>query len=131
MKRRDVLKLGAAAAALAASGAGAQEASPAGDVDFLPTSLRGLGAVAEAVLPGEIGAEGRKAALLAFAAWIHNAEPGRYLEHGYGHTRVAKTAAAPKDKYPADLLSLDAAARARHGKVFGALDLASRQALLT
>ncbi len=131
MKRRDLLKLGAtAAAALATTGVAAQESSPAIAIDFLPRGLGGLWPVAQAVLPAEIGAAGQKAALVAFLAWIHDHDSGRYLEHGYGHTRVAKSAAPPVEKYPAQLQALGAAARRRHGKGFGALDLAARRALL-
>ena len=131
MKRRDLLKLGAAATALAATGVSAQESSaPALAVDFLPRGLEGLGPMAEAVLPAELGASGQREALTAFMAWIRDHEAGRYLEHGYGHTRVAKTAAAPVGKYPTQLQALDAAARRHHGKAFGALDFAARRGLI-
>jgi hypothetical protein len=131
MKRRDLLKLGATAAALAATGAPAQESPRALGADFLPKGLEGLGPVAEAVLPGEIGAEGQREALAAFIAWIRDSRADQYLEHGYGHTRVMKSAAAPREKYMAQLQTLDAAARSRHGKDFGQLDLGARRALLT
>ncbi|MBK5255928.1 MAG: hypothetical protein JJE39_07840 [Vicinamibacteria bacterium] len=130
MKRRDLLKLGATAAALAAPGVAAKEPSQDIALDFLPRGLTGLWPVAQAVLPKEIGAAGQKEALAAFVTWIHDHDAGRYLEHGYGHTRVAKSAAAPVEKYRAQLQALGAAARRRHGKGFGALDLAARRALL-
>lgn len=126
-----MLKLGATAAALAATGGSAQDLpAPAMAVDFLPRGLESLGTVAEAVLPAELGAGGQGEALTAFMAWIRDHEPGRYLEHGYGRTRVAKTTAAPVDKYPAQLQALDAAAQRQHGKAFAALDLAARRALI-
>ncbi len=129
MERRDLLKLGATAAVAAASGLSAQE-SPSPGLEFLPRGLSGLWPVAEAVLPAEIGAAGQKQALAAFVAWIHDHDAGRYLEHGYGHTRVAKSGPAPVETYRAQLQSLGAAARRLHGKGFGALDLAARRALL-
>lgn len=129
MERRDLLKLGATAAVAAASGLSAQE-SPSPALDFLPRELAGLWPVARAVLPAEIGAAGQQQALAAFVAWIHDHGAGRYLEHGYGHTRVAKSTPAPMEQYGAQLQSLDAAARRLHGKGFGALDLAARRALL-
>jgi hypothetical protein len=129
MRRRDLLKLGATAAVFASSGLSAQE-SPAPVLDFLPRGLGALWPVAEAVLPTEIGAAGQKQALAAFVTWIHDHDAGRYLEHGYGHTRVAKSTAAPLETYRAQLQALGAAARRKHGKGFGALDLAARRALL-
>jgi hypothetical protein len=91
----------------------------------------GLWPVAQAVLPKEIGAAGHKEALVAFMAWIHDHDAGRYLEHGYGHTRIAKSAKAPVDKYPDQLQALEAAAHRQHAKAFGALDLAERRSLIT
>jgi len=130
MKRRDLLKLGATVAGLAATGVAAQEPSPAIALDFLPRGFQGLWPVAQAVLPAEIGAAGQKEALVAFMAWIHDHDAGRYLEHGYGHTRIAKSTAAPVEMYKAQLQALGAAARRKHGKGFGALDLAARRALM-
>ena len=121
MKRREVLRLGAAAAAVATSGVNAQESSG---------GLEGLWPVAQAVLPASIGADGHREALAAFTAWIRDHDAGRYLDHGYGHTRVAKTVAAPTASYNAQLQALEAAARRQHGKAFGALDLVARRALI-
>ena len=131
MKRRDLLKFGATAAVFATTGLSAQESpAPAPNLDFLPRGLGTLWPVAQAVLPKEIGAAGQREALAAFVTWIHDHDAGRYLEHGYGHTRVAKSVAAPVEKYRAQLQLLGAAARRRHRKGFGALDLAARRALL-
>jgi hypothetical protein len=130
MERRDLLKLGATAAALAATGVAAQESSRDITLDFLPSGLAVLWPVAQAVLPAEIGTAGQKEALAAFVTWIHEHGAGRYLEPGYGHTRIAKSTAAPLETYRAQLQALEAAARRRHGKGFGALDLAARRALL-
>jgi hypothetical protein len=130
MKRRELLKLGATAAALATTRVAAQESSPAVVPASVPRGLEGLPPVAEAVLPAEIGTAGQKEALEAFLGWIRDHDAGRYLEHGYGHTRVEKSRPAPVDKYPAQLQALETAARARHGKGFGSLDLGARRALL-
>lgn len=131
MRRREALKLGTAAAVLAGAGVSGQEAAPpAIALDFLPRGLEGLWPVAQAVLPGEIGTAGHKAALVAFMAWIHDHGAGRYLEHGYGHTRVEKSSAAPVDKYPAQLRALEDAAQRRHARAFVSLDLGARRALL-
>ena len=128
MKRRELLKLGAVAAATAVIAP--TEPAAADVVGSLPPELQGLQAVAEAVLPDSLGPDGRREAVAGFVGWLRDHEAGRYLEHGYGHTRLEKTGPAPSSQYGAQLQALEAAARHLHGKAFASVDLEARRALI-
>jgi hypothetical protein len=86
-------------------------------------------ALAEVVLPGELGAAGRAAVVDGFVRWIRNYREGAEMDHGYGFTRLRRTPAPPAAKYASHLEALERAARAR-GAAFEALDAAGRRAVV-
>ena len=86
-------------------------------------------AIAEAVLPTEMGPVARTAVVEGFLRWIRNYREGAEMDHGYGFTRLRRTPASPAAKYAAQLAALDRAARAR-GATLETLDLAARRAVV-
>ncbi|MGH9350105.1 MAG: hypothetical protein ACRD26_22855 [Vicinamibacterales bacterium] len=84
-----------------------------------------LRALADVVLPGELGA-GRAMVVDGFLRWIRNYREGAEMDHGYGFTRLRRTAPSPASRYPAQLAALERAARARGGS-FESLDAAARR----
>jgi hypothetical protein len=89
-----------------------------------------LAAIAEVVLPSEIGADGRKEAVSAFTRWIRNYKEGVDTDHGYGNTRIRSTGPSPARNYPAQIAALDAAARAKGAASFAAASADDRRALI-
>ena len=90
-----------------------------------------LHAVAEVVLPGAIGADGRKAAVDRFVRWVRNYREGADRGHGYGaSTLSAPTGASPAARYPAQFAALAQAATSRGAESFAALPLDARRALV-
>jgi len=86
-------------------------------------------AIADVVLPGELGAAGRTAVVDRFVRWVRNYREGAEMDHGYGFTRLRRTPASPAAKYGVQLDALDRASRSR-GSTFAALDAAGRRAVL-
>ena len=103
-------------------------ASSAQAPDLSATDEARLLALAEVVLPAELGA-GRSAVVDDFVRWTRGYREGAEMDHGYGITHLRKTPAPPAARYPAQLAALDRAARAR-GASFDALDLESRRVLV-
>jgi hypothetical protein len=102
MKRRTLLQLLAAACA----------ALPARVRLFAqPTALTAadqerLHALATVVLPTELGPDGRRRVVDRFLAWLTDYRPNAETDHGYGFTRLRRTAPAPVAKYPAQLAAM-------------------------
>jgi hypothetical protein len=94
-----------------------------------PVDEARLRAVAEAVLPGEIGAEGRDAVVRAFLTWVRDYRAGADTDHGYGFPRIRRTGTSPALQYGAQLDGLDDRSRAR-GQSFADLPLDQRRAVL-
>jgi hypothetical protein len=65
-------------------------------------------AIGEVVLPAEIGPDGRTKAIDGFLSWLKDYRAGVDTDHGYGFTRLRRTAASPAAKYPAQLAALGA-----------------------
>jgi hypothetical protein len=86
--------------------------------------------IAEAVLPGELGPEGRREAVAAFVRWIRNYTEGADMDHGYGNTRIRSTAPSPARNDPAQLTALDEAARGKGAASFAGAPLELRRAIL-
>jgi hypothetical protein len=86
-------------------------------------------AIADVVLPGEIGAQGRAAAADGFFTWLRDYRAGADTDHGYGFPRLRRTPPSPAAKYPAQLDALDARARAG-GRAFAELTSNERRVLL-
>ena len=125
MKRRTLLQLlGALAAALPRPGRLFAQSSPLG-----PSDEARIRAVADVVLPDEIGASGREAAVKSFLAWVRDYRADAEGDHGYGFTRPRRTGPSPAANYPAHLNALDDEARKR-GRSFVDLPLAERQGVV-
>lgn len=77
--------------------------------------LRALG---DAVLPSELGADGREAAVSDFERWVAEYAPGFELNHGYGTSEIRHGPPHPAPAWAAQLDTLDAEARIRHGAGF-------------
>jgi len=100
------------------------DAQPSGSLSGDATRI--LSAIAEVVLPGELGAGGRRQALTDFVRWVENYREGAETDHGYGVTRLRRTSASPASGYATQLASLQAAASGR----FPDLPPAERRALV-
>lgn len=111
MRRRSLLRLLAAAAAwLRVPRLASAQTAAIGSAD--EARLRAL---AEVVLPTELGAAGRSEIVDQFLRWIRNYRADAEMDHGYGFTRLRRLPPSPALKYPAQLASLDKAARATGG----------------
>lgn len=121
----------AALSALALSGC-APEGSPADDATGEGQRLDPaiLSAVAEVVLPGELGVEGRTRAVQAFQEWAAAYRPVAELNHGYGTSEISYGPPDPVPGWGAQLQALDIEARKRHGAGLPSLEAGDRQALL-
>ena len=88
-----------------------------------------IGAVGDAVLPAELGADGVTRAVAEFQRWMDGYQPGAEANHGYGTGRIERLPADPRPQWRSQLASLDADAR-RTGQSFSALPRERRQALV-
>jgi hypothetical protein len=118
--------LGVAAAATGVAGWPAAAAQ--GGAESVTTDT--LLPIAEVVLPAELGADGRRDATAAFVRWIRNYKEGADTDHGYGNTRIRSTGPSPARNYPAQLNTLDEAARGRGAARFAEAPLDVRRAIV-
>jgi hypothetical protein len=88
-----------------------------------------LRALAEVVLPSELGATGRARIVDDFVRWIRGYRAGAEMDHGYGFTQMRATPAPPSARYRAELDALDQAARTG-GTTFAALPFDQRRAIV-
>lgn len=95
----------------------------AAQAPFGEAHLPRLVALAGAVLPQEIGAEGQRTAVDQFLRWVRDYRAGAERDHGYGVTAIRTTPASPAEKYVAALDDLDR----RAGGTFATLTRAERQ----
>lgn len=127
MTRRLWLRLvGAVAAALPLSSLRAfawAQSAPA-----LNTST--LGAIAEVVLPSVLTADERAEAVTGFVEWVAGYRAGADAGHGYGNTRLRRTAASPASAYPDQLAALEAAAKAEGATSLSALAIDARRRII-
>lgn len=129
MLRRTVLKSLAAAFAVRPAATLAQQATPA--TTFSPTDVETLDAIAEVVLPAEIGPDARRKAVAAFVAWFANYRQGADMGHGYGASTLrAASGPSPFSRYAAQFSALDASARSRGGQTLRALPVPDRRAIV-
>ena len=89
-----------------------------------------LNALADVVLPQELGVPARTAAVLAFREWLAGYEPAAEGMHGYGDQEITYLPADPGPGWNAQLSQLDAIARKRHGTGFADCDAATREAIV-
>lgn len=129
--RRSFLKRSSAALSAAAlSGCAPDGSSPPPDRrdGRLDPSL--LRAVADLVLPEELGGSGREAAVAAFERWTLAYDPVPELNHGYGTSEIRYGPADPVPAWQAQLEALDLEAGRRRGTSFTGLDPEAQRALL-
>lgn len=90
-----------------------------------------LRALAEAVLPATLGADGQHAATAAFVSWADGYDPVAEEMHGYGYSDVRYLPADPSPAWRAQLDALDTLAQRTKGKRFAALDRTAREEVLS
>ena len=131
--RRSFLKTAtASAAAAAALGAAACTTERRADAAHASGSLDGpmLDAVAEVVLPSELGPTGRASAVAGFRAWVSGYDPAGEELHGYGDQEIKYLPAHPAPNWNAQLAQMDVESRKRHGKPFTQVEAAKREGLV-
>ncbi|WP_419164171.1 twin-arginine translocation signal domain-containing protein [Candidatus Palauibacter sp.] len=132
--RRSFLKQSAATVAAVsltgcAPGAGREAAGEIdGDTSALPAET--LRAVAEAVLPGELGSDGRERAVAAFERWSEGLEPVAELGHPYLVPEIRYSGPDPRPGWAAQLQGLEKECTRRHGVSLSELDVPGRRKLL-
>ena len=110
--RRTFLKQSAATVAAASLASCAPAAVERPDT-LVPATLRAVG---EAVLPEELGDDGRERAVAAFELWAEGLEPVAEMAHPYLVPETAYTGPDPRPGWAAQLRALDI----ETGKRFGA-----------
>ncbi len=121
MKRRTLITSALGAMALRSGRAAAGQAA------FGDAHLERMQALADAVLPQEIGEAGRQRAVTQFMAWVRDYRADADGDHGYGDVRVRRLPPSPALNYPAQLDDLDR----RAGGTFATRALADRQKAAT
>jgi hypothetical protein len=141
--RRDFLRAAGAVAAVVAVDAcapkdGAVSATvAAADADGIVTSRdvgfdrATLDALGDVILPGDIGAGGRRAAVTAFVSWISAYAPVAEEMHGYGYADIRHLPADPAPAWREQLDALNASAKSAHQVTFAAATPKDRTALVT
>lgn len=89
-----------------------------------------LSAIAEVVLPSALTAQERAGAVTAFVEWVAGYRAGADAGHGYGATRLRKTASSPASAYPDQLAALEAAAKAEGAASLSALAIDARRRVI-
>ncbi len=98
--------------------------------DPIPLPAHTLRDVAEAVLPAELGGEGRERAVNAFERWSDGLEPVAELAHPYLVPETRYSGPDPRPGWAAQLRGLEKECRARHGTPLAGIDVAGRRKLL-
>ena len=89
-----------------------------------------LRAVAEAVLPDELGDDGRERAVRAFERWSEALEPVAELSHPYLVPEIRYSGPDPRPGWTAQLEGLEKECASRHGASLSDLDTSGRRELL-
>ena len=89
-----------------------------------------LRALAEVVLPSELGRAGVAREVDAFRRWMSEYREHAELTHGYGTSRIRYSGPTPATRWTSQLDGLDAAARQRFGALFAALSRTQREQLV-
>ena len=110
---------------------GVRNASPASlaSINVLPNATP-LGALGEAVLPGDLAAGGIARAVSEFERWMLGYQPGAEANHGYGTGKIERLTNDPRPAWRAQLAALDADARRAGAPSFAALPREARQAIV-
>lgn len=80
-----------------------------------------LDALADAVLPSELGSAGRREAADGFRAWLDGFEPVAELTHDYGSQAVHYGPEDPAPRWSSQLAALEMVARRRESAAFAEL----------
>ncbi len=133
--RRSFLKIAGALAATTAVGCKFETHIP--DAAGAPATDRATGfdralldAVAEAVLPSELGAKGRDVATGQFVQWVDGYDPVAEEMHGYGYSDIRYLPADPAPAWRAQLAALDVLAKRSMRSAFVKLPVSARRELL-
>ena len=108
---------------------GAADAGLAG-ASAVPLPGETLCAVAEAVLPTELGDQGRERAVAAFEVWSDGLEPVAELAHPYLVPETRYSGPDPRPGWVAQLEGLEKECRSRYGTALTDLELSGRRKLL-
>lgn len=122
MQRRTMLQTALAVLAWRPVGGKAAAQPGFGDADRARVV-----ALAAAVLPQMLGADGHRLAADRFMTWVREYRVGAERDHGYGVPAIRTTPASPAVQYVAQLDDLDR----RAGGSFAAAPLADRQRIAT
>lgn len=117
LDRRRFLKTAGGAAAVAVAAGGAAACAPETAALDHSTML----ALAQAILPEELGSDGIQRAVSGFQAWLAGYQPAVEATHGYGTGNLDYTPAHPGPGWAAQLEALDLEAKERFGATFAAL----------
>ena len=124
--RRTFLKQSAATVA-AASLAGCAPSPSEREDALAPVTLRAVG---EAVLPDELGADGRERAVTAFELWAEGLEPVAEMAHPYLVPETLYTGPDPRPGWAAQLRALNIESGKRFGASFDGIGVPERRSIL-
>ncbi len=124
--RRTFLKQSAASVA-AASLAGCAPSAPEPNDALAPATLRAVG---EAILPEELGEDGRERAVAAFELWSEGLDPVAEMAHPYLVPETVYTGPDPRPGWVAQLRGLDVESGKRFGASFGEVGVPERRRIL-
>ncbi|MCY3599706.1 MAG: twin-arginine translocation signal domain-containing protein [Gemmatimonadetes bacterium] len=96
----------------------------------VPLPAETLRAVAEAVLPDELGEDGRERAVRAFERWSDALEPVAELSHPYLVPEIRYSGPDPRPGWVAQLEGLEKECGSRHGMSLSDLEVPGRRELL-
>ena len=96
----------------------------------LAADPRTLRALAETVLPAELGRAGIDTQVTDFQKWIAGYRDGAELLHGYGTSALERARPTPATRWMQQLDHLDAAAHKQHSRAFADASLAQRRGLV-
>jgi hypothetical protein len=99
-------------------------------LEHLKSDSRDLDALADAVLPSELGRAGIARVAADFRAWGAGYRENAELVHGYGTSRLRFTGPTPLTRWTTQLDALDAAARSAHDRAFRDLSRDDRESLV-
>lgn len=86
-------------------------------------------AVAHAVLPEELGTNGRARVAENFLGWVREYRANAETDHGYGFPRLRRTASSPAARYADQLEALEGAAQKR-GRSFADTSRVEQRAII-
>lgn len=124
--RRTFLKQSAATIAVV-SLPGCAPGAPESPHALVSATLRAVG---EAMLPEELGADGRERAVAAFELWAAGIEPVAEMAHPYLVPETVYTRPDPRPGWAAQLQALDIESGKRFGASFGELGVPERRSIL-